>query len=423
MKKTVFLLLFMLFVLPFKTVSCYGNNETYSFDNYDIIIRDYTENGNLGISVEKTGTNPFHTIIEKADEAYMINGVIMANGYYIIYGNNHLYGGDTYYDSMFIVLDQLGNIIKQETYNFGDLDEIVGAYVLDNILILHTVQSTDDGQSYLFVTNYFSTYDLAFLLIDTLEISKEIKEISSDENYLLLNYEYDDDYDCALREDLSLLNANEILNLTNNAEFENEVTIEFLNEGLLNNELVENGITVNYPGNYKLIYNQAEYNFVVNPVVSGVEDNKTYTEEVTPVVSSGNVMLNDDLFISGTTITTPGNYELIITGVNGYQKIYNFTITSDLNGITNNHVYLDSVFLTFNGEAYLNNQFVESPVELNEDGEYVLKIKGENNYLETYYFQIDEEEETITLLSFIQKFDIFILVVVIISGGIILKKK
>jgi len=423
MKKTVFLLFFMLFVLPLKTVSCYGNNETYSFANYDIIIRDYTENGNLGISVEKTGTNPFYTVIENSHEAYLINGVIMANGYYVIYGNNHLDNEETYYDSMFIVLDQLGNIVKQETYNFGDLDEIVGAYVLDNLLIFHTRQSTDDGQSYLFVTNYFSAYDLSYQMIDRIEIPREIKEITSDENYILLNYEYDNDYDCAIREDLSLLNANEILNLTNNAEFESEVTIEFLNEGLLNNEIVENGITVNYPGNYKLLYNNAEYNFVVNPVVSGVEDNKTYTMEVTPIISSGNIMLNDDLFISGTKITSPGNYELIITGIDGYQKSYNFTITSDLNGITNNHTYLDSVLLTFNGEAYLNNQFIESPVELSEDGEYVLKIKGENNYLETYYFQIDEEEETITLLSFIQKFDIFVLVVVIISGGIILKKK
>ncbi len=423
MKKTVFLLCLMLLTIPVKEVSSYGNNETYHFEDYDLIISDYTENGNRGISIEKTGTNPFYTIIEDENETYIINGVIKTEFYYVIYGCNHILDNETYYDSMFIVMDMLGNIVEQTTYNFGDLDEVVGAYLLDNILILHTVQSTDDGTGYVFVTNYFSTYDLSFAKTDTIEITNQIKQIANNEDYILLNFEYDDDYDIAIRDDLSLLLADDFINLSNNTEFNDEVTIEFLNEALLNNEIVENGITIDYPGNYQLFYNNAEYNFVVNPIINGFEDNKTYNEAVTPFISSGNIMLNNDLFISGTEITLPGNYELIINGVNGYIKTYNFTITSDLKGITNNHTYFEPVIVTFNGEGYLNNQFVESPLELTEDGEYLLKIKGENNYLETYYFQIDQEEEAMTLLGFIQKFDIFILVVVLVSGGIILKKK
>jgi len=423
MKKIVFLLCLIIFTLKGTPLSCYSRYETYSFDNYDIIIEDYTINGNRGISVEKTGTNPFYTIIEDENEDYLINGVIKTEYHYIIYGSNHIKNNDTYYDALFIVLDQLGNVVDQITYDFGDLEEIVGAYNIDNVLILHTIKTTDDGKGYEFVTNYFTSYDLSYNLINTIEIPTNIKKITSNDNYVLLNYEYDNYYDCAIRDNLTLLLPTDIIDIYNNEEFVNEVSIEFLNSALLNNEIVKNGIIVDYPGNYKLTYNNAEYNFIINPTISGIEDNKVYNNSVTPIISAGNIMINNDLFISGTEISTPGNYEVVINGINNYIKRYNFTITSNINGIINNHIYEDEVSITFNGEAYLNNQFVESPLEVSEKGEYVLKIKGENNYLETYYFEINKEEKTMTFVDFIQKFDIFILVVVLISGGIILKKK
>jgi len=109
--------------------------------------------------------------------------------------------------------------------------------------------------------------------------------------------------------------------------------------------------------------------------------------------------------------------------VNGYIETYTFTITSDMEGIINNHTYLESLEVTFNGEGYLNNQFVSSPLEVNNIGDYILKIRGENNYLETYYFNISADTDKLSILDFVQRFDIYILVIVLISGGIILKKK
>ncbi|MCK5761590.1 MAG: hypothetical protein KAH16_01690 [Candidatus Izimaplasma sp.] len=423
MKKIVFLLCFIIFTIPMTIVSSYGNNEIYSFGDYDIIVSDYTQDDSHGISIEKTGVDPFYTVLNNENESYIINGVIKTNTHFIVFGSNHIYGNDTYYDSMFLVLDQLGNIVNQITFDYEDLEEIVGAYFIDNVLILHTVKSTDDGMEYKFVTNYFSSYDLAYNLLNTIEINTDIKKISSNEEYILFNYEYDDLYDGAIRDDLSIMLPTDIINISNNQIFIDEVTIEFLNSALLNNEIVQNGITIDYPGNYKLVYNNSEYNFVVMPIVSGIEDNKIYNECLTPKISAGNIMLNNDIYISGTEINIPGNYELIITGINNYTETYHFTITSNMDGIINNHIYLEPVVMTFNGEGYLNNQYVESPIEVTDDGEYILKIKGENNYLETYYFQIEEDVETMTIISFIQKFDIFILVVVLISGGIILKKK
>ncbi len=423
MKKTVFLLCLMIFTMPFIQVEGISNNQVHSFDNYEIIIEDYYVGDNKGISIEKTGTDPFYTTLNNELESYIINGVTSVNNYYIIFGSNHIVGNSTYYDSMFIVIDQLGNLIKQVTFDYDDLEEIVGVYYIDDIIIFHTIKTTDDGFRYQFVSNYFSSYDLSFNLIDTIDIGTEIKEITSNERYILFNYEYDDLYNGAIRNDLSILLPTDIVNISNQEIFINEINIEFLNSALLNNEIVKNGVFLNYPGNYKLVYNNSEYNFVLKPVITGIEDNKFYNTGLTPIISGGNIMLNNDVYISGTEINEPGNYELSISGINDYIETYNFTITSNMTGVTNNHTYIEPVSISFNGEGYLNNQFINSPIEVYETGEYVLKIKGDNNYLETYYFQIDKDVETMTIVDFIQRFDIFILVIVLISGGIILKKK
>ena len=423
MKKTVFLLCLIFFIVPFTNVNTVGNPKTFNFDNFNIIIEDYYREGNNGFTVEKTGTDPFYTIIYDDSESYIINGVIQANNNFIIFGSNHIEGNSTYYDSMFIVVDQFGNFISQTTYDFDDLEEIVGAYYINDTLIFHTIKTTDDGYDYAFVTNYFSAYDMSYNLVDTIEISTSIKKITSNERFILFNYEYDNLYNGAIRDDLSIMLPTDIIDIANQEIFINEVTIDFLNTATLNNEIVENGVYLNYPGNYQLLHNNSEYNFVIKPIVLGIEDNQTYFEGISPTISSGNIMLNNDLFISGTEISTPGNYELIITGLNGYQELYNFTIVSNMEGITNNHTYQDPLIISFNGEGYLNNQFITSPIEVSEVGEYILKIKGENNYLETYYFQLENPTETFTMVDFIQKFDIFILIVVLISGGILLKKK
>ena len=423
MKKTVFLLCLFIFIIPFTKVNTVGNNQTHSFDNYDIVIEDYYLDGNRGFSLEKTGTDPFYTIIHDSNESYLINGVIETDELFILYGSNHVTGNDTYYDSVFFIVDRLGNLVTYITTDFGDLEEITGAYVINDILIFHTIKSTDNEIEFVFENNYFSAYNLSYNLVDTIEIGSIIMEITSNDNYILFNYDYDDVYDGAIRDDLSILLPSDIVEIAEQEIFFGDVMIEFLNQASLNNEIVENGVYIDYPGNYQLQHSNAEYNFIVKPYVLGIENNKSYNESVTPTISSGNVMLNNDVYISGTEISAPGNYELTINGINNYLETYDFTIVSNMTGITNNHTYLDPVTISFTGEGYLNNQFIDSPVDVYETGEYILKIKGENNYLETYYFQIDEEIKTLSIVDFIQRFDIFILVVVLISGGIILKKK
>ena len=423
MKIAVFLLCLISFLLPITKVYAGINDRTYSFDNFNIIVDDYFENGEKGISLEKTGTDPFFTTVSVVDETYIVNGIVQINDNFIVFGSAHVTDNPTYYDAMYLVLDSGGTFIKKEIIDYGDLEELRGVYLIDNIFVFHTIKSHDDGISFVTLENYFTTYDLNYNFIDEMSIGSEIKKISSDNNYVYFNYDNDHLVDGAIRDDLTILFPNELIDIANNEVFIDNVNIEFLNQAILNGETISNSIYIDYPGNYKLLYNNAEYNFIVKPTISGIEDNMIYTSSVTPLISAGNILVNNDAYISGTEIDEPGNYELIVNGVNGYIETFNFTITSNMQGIINNHTYLEPLEVTFNGEGFLNNQFVSSPLEVSNIGDYILKIRGENNYLETYYFNISADTDKLSILDFVQRFDIYILVIVLISGGIILKKK
>ena len=180
---------------------------------------------------------------------------------------------------------------------------------------------------------------------------------------------------------------------------------------------------IDYPGVYDLEYNNYEYSFIVNPIITGIENLGVYSTSVTPYISSGTTYLNNDVYVSGTEISEPGNYRLKVIGANDYVKEVQFTITSDIKGVLHNQTYSDDVEISFNGDGYLNNTFIESPYTISGPGDYILKIQGNGNYLETLYFNIVEAEEETTLIDIIQKYDVVFLAVVVIGGGIILKKK
>lgn len=423
MKKIVFLFLLAISAIFNLTNGVYGVEIVYEIDDYEIIIDRFTENGVTGFTVEKTGVNPFVSTVINGTEHYYITGVSKIEEYYILYGYGFTSNSDTEYDSLFFILDNAGNVIKKDLRDYGFMEVIKEVYIIDNIFITYTEQTKDIDYNYEFKSNYFTTYDLNFNYTNSLEIGSKIKRIDSNDQYVLIGYDYYLDYDFAIRSDLTILECDTLLELNEGEVFYDAVTIEFLNSATLNNSYVENGVFINYPGDYTLIYNDKIYNFVVEPTITGVEDNFIYKESVTPFISNGNVMLNNDIYISNTEIDGPGNYELIVTGSNNYVSTLSFTITSNLEGIINNNIYTDNVSFSFKGEGYLNNQFIESPFEVNETGEYILKIRGENNYLETYFFSIEDDIKETSFIDFVQRVDILVLVVVLISGGIILKKK
>jgi hypothetical protein len=99
----------------------------------------------------------------------------------------------------------------------------------------------------------------------------------------------------------------------------------------LNGEVFVDGAVLSEIGTYTLniIGNNGHVeNIVFNivPNVEGVENASVYYNSVTPLIDGGILMLNGEEFISGTEIIEEGVYQLVISGVGGYQQIINFVV-------------------------------------------------------------------------------------------------
>ena len=423
MKKAVFLILIFTF-LTTKPVSGI-DEDSFVFDSYEFhISRVSNSNKGNGYHIVKLGKDPFEIDYVIDNAKIKINHMTEINGQHIFYGYLHRKDGDTYYDPFLLVLDNEGNEVFLETTDRGDLEAVHKVFELDNLIIVHYRKDTDDEfKDMVFDENIFEVYDYNYNLLDTMTNTDYYHKTEVTDSLYVYTLDVYPTYEGGITSGLDIVYANDVLDIPTDHIFTGEVNIPFVNEALLNGEIVENGIVIDYPGNYELLYNDFNYEFQVDPIVTGVEDEKVYTDPVLPSVSMGNVYLNSDLYVSGDEIQRPGYYTLEIVGLNNYNKTIDFTITSNINGVMNNQVYQDEVEITFEGDGYLNNAYVESPLIVSDPGEYLLKIEGENSYLETYFFEIESIEQERGVVDFVQRYDVVFLAVVVISGGIMLKKK
>jgi len=423
MKKTVFLLLiFTFFMTSIDVKGLY--QDFYEFSDYELhISRARNENDDAGYHIVKSGANAFETDFIIEGYTLYLNNVKEVNGNHIFYGYSHEDNGETYYDPFLLVLDSDGSVVFSCTEDFGDIEAVYDVVEIDNVILVHYVRSEAVYHDIEFKDNIFITYDLNYNEIERMTSTVNVRSSSSNENLYLYNLDYDDDFEGAISSDLQVISETDMLDISPDEIFHDNLTLLFINEALLNDELVSNGLYIDYPGIYELTYNDYEYSFTVNPIITGVENLGVYAGAVTPYVSSGNTYLNNDIYMSGTEIIEPGTYKLKVEGVNDYKKEVEFTITSNIDGVLHNQTYVEDVDISFNGDGYLNSAFIQSPYTISGNGDYILKIQGAGNYLETYYFNITEEEDESTVIDFIQKYDVVFLAVVVIAGGIILKKK
>lgn len=421
MKKVVFL--FVLIAIAFSATITQVKASSFDLGDYEIVITSISDENQRGFTIEKTGVNPFYNTVTNMGEYDYITGVVELNQYLILYGYCFSTGSDTQYDSLVYIYDLMGNQMSKHILDFGEVEAIENVFFMDDVLILQTEQNIDSPYSHSFSANYFTALDADLNIFEDVKISSEISEIINNDRYLLIRHDQSSYFNQAIRSDLSVFSVDDDLDLMDRGVYTQEFYLEFINEGELNGELVSHGILIDYPGSYSFKYHGKTYDFVLTAPIYGVENNKVYLEGVVPRIEHGNILVNNDLYITGTTISEPGNYDLVVEGVGDYAEAIHFVIAHSLTGIINNQTYDKELLLTFTGDGYLNNQYIQSPYEVIEPGDYVLKIKGVNDYLETYYFQIETEDSSLTIVDFIQKFDIVILVIVIISGIIVLKKK
>lgn len=425
MKKLFFLLLILGFLTTNKDVSAgVEATETFEFSGYSITLTRVISNDIRGYTFQKIGANPFATTLMLDDTSIVVEDIKEINGNHVLYGFCHVLDAETYYDAFVIVLSPTGEEISRLIIDHEELETVMDVFDIDNQIFICLEQTVADiGGYYLFNGMIYQIYDYNFTFIDEVETNILPISLGQTEDLLLINIDRSTIIDYGLTSDLEFIDKEEALEIESGRIYQDEVDILFLNAAIMNSQVYYNGVSINYPGNYELLYKGFLYEFSVESSITGIEDGGVYSSSVFANVSSGNVYLNNDLYISGTEISAPGNYHLEIQGVNDFTQTYDFVITSNVSGVLHNHTYDESVDITFNGVGYLNNVHIESPYTVVQDGEYILKIQGDNNYLETYYFNIERPHEQVSLVSFIQKYDIVFLVAVVISGAIILKKK
>lgn len=425
MKKVVFYCL--LFVLcgvsqiP-KTHAILGNG-TYEFETYDIKLDYFRDEQRVrGYYINKFGDMPFSITYQREVGWIELDNVAELDGNHVFMGRLHDGEGDNFYKGFFMVYSPEGQfiqevILEQEVeVNMEYMFEVDGVYIA--VMEGFSPEGEQRQDRY-----YIIVYDKAFNVLEQIEVFDHYTDIIQTERMILYNTGYDDEYDGAYTTSLELIEPTNALMISTDQVFEEEVYIPFINDAVLNGDTVTNGVLIEYPGYYTLVYNDYTYTFTVTANVNGVEDGGIYQELVQPYFDVGKATLNDDVFASGETIEEPGDYILRIEGLNGYLQEYEFTIDAHVEGLINNQTYTDEVTFDFNGTGYLNDTYITPPFTVSEPGEYVLTISGENNYRDTYYFTIEESESSHTVVDFLQQYDIVLLGVTLVSGLLILKKK
>jgi hypothetical protein len=423
MKRVVFLLLLITSLLPQTIIA--QSVRVFTFPTYELQLTRIRVDDALGYDMEKIGENPFSKRLIYPNCELTINDIIDVNGTIYLYGYIHCAENmKSYYDGLIIQMDTYGNetakiILEQEKEE--DIKQIsdVGPYLFVH---LRSAQ-INEREEYDFLKDEIIALDTNLLEQKRYPFYNEINNISSNQYMLLIDIDGDNIFDNGIKPDLTLISKNDFPLEKNEPVFTGSIYIPFLNEALLNNTPVANGVFIDQPGYYELLWNEQQFSFTVDPIIEGVEDGAVYSSPIRPKVSSGSLMLDTKRFISGQLIDRPGNYRLLINGVEGYIKTLQFTITSNMQGIVNNGKYTDEVQITFNGDGYLNNGYVTSPLIISEKGEYLLQVKGEGGYSEQYAFTIEQDLESLTFASFLRDYDLIIFGITLISGFIVLKKK
>lgn len=420
MKKVIFLFLIMLCQIPSvdaaNEVLFDVNGETIKTSRERIEGVDY-------LYLERLGNQPFFTTVSVEGHVFNISNIRYVNQQYVAYGSVHNQESDTYYDAWILWLDSHGNVIQYQIYELGKLEQISYVDYLEDTWMVLLKQHQDINHEIVYDTNYIMTLHPDLTLAESVEFSEEITSVTREHNRWLISSDHGQTIFASITASLEVTRTTESISIEPNQEFYGEVHIPFLNSALINGEEYHNGVTIAYPGYYVITYHNRNIPFTVSPIVTGIEDGMIVTDDVSFIVSSGQVFVNELLYESGVIIDEPGYYEVTITGVNGYVKTMHFTITAQTNNLINDHIYTEPFVVEFKGRGYLNNQYIESPIEIEKDGEYLLFIEGEGGYLEQYMFELKTKEKEPTMLDYIQKYDFIVFGIVIVMGVFVYKKK
>lgn len=202
-------------------------------------------------------------------------------------------------------------------------------------------------------------------------------------------------YDLLLVDEHTLLSRSTqgLYGIADGAEYIGEVSVYFVGNLDQGNKRFTEPFTLDEPGHYTFTYQGQDISFTLHPEVRGVIPGAVMRKPLRIEYDKAQAYLNEDLYVSGSLIDQPGHH--VLRFKNGsYLYEVPFTISANVEGIFDRQTYNDIRRVTFLGEGYINNTFVESGITLTENGTYTLRVFGVNDYEEQHTFSILIAEET-----------------------------
>ncbi len=168
------------------------------------------------------------------------------------------------------------------------------------------------------------------------------------------------------------------------------VAYQFQGQATINQEEATS-ISISDPGNYLIEIQDGmgvkKMSVTIDAVISGIEPGNTYESEVM-ICSPGVLTLDDETYVSGTTVATGGIHVLTVSGPGDYEKTYCFSIAIRMENVydgmeTTTPFYISSnaVSIEINGSEYAGE-------ELWFAGQYDLVAYGTNGMKEEINFVI-----------------------------------
>lgn len=358
--------------------------------------------------------------------SYYPNTMREVEGYHVVVGRvqNTQKGeaSDARQLSFVIYFDSQGNEISKQYYDDAYVSDIRDAFELKDGHVLVLQESSDSEQSAFLRTRFILKDGLG--IVDEHIESVQYRTLDHVHDFLYL-HGTDEDSD-ALKGLHSihqgLIESEGIYGISESERKDIPFSAYILGEGTLNNQSKSGRVFIDYPGHYVFENTEGSTSFTLDATYDGVTQGAVYHEPVYVEIDKGHAFLNHDLYVSGKPIDDVGTHRLRIEGVGDYEKIVDFTITSNIQGVEDAGFYTEPRTITFNGEGYLDNHKVNSGLVIDESGEYTLSIEGVGNHVETYEFSVDIDADPQSMFT-PQRAMIGGAAMLVCGGAILVKRK
>lgn len=259
-------------------------------------------------------------------------------------------------DGLLIITDSQTNTeIKRIEYDYGSYETFNYLADVGNEEFIIICERYDSGENIMIG-------DFNDLLLIKYNASGEVlKHISIDDKPL--NYNNHNNHLVLHYSDENVIfdsNLDIVDSIDIDSEYLGEYSTTFQGLAYINGVLVDK-INIDYPGHYNIMFKNDDYEFdysiKILPIIeiSGDFSNGTYTDSVS-IISNGEIYLNGEKIYSGNIIETPGNYLLTIRGENDYSYEKEIVILPKIQYSNNESTYdlIDGLIVSESIRIYSN---------------------------------------------------------------------